>query len=69
MDALRAYVQQTTNVLTLSLPDAWVGRRLEVLVLPANDREEPDAPQRSVWEAWAQNGPQGPMDSADGFPE
>ena len=69
MDALRTYVQQETNVLTLSLPQEWVGRRLEILVLPANEGEETVSYSGNAWDAWVAQGPQGPIDSSDGFPE
>lgn len=68
MDALRAFVQQETNTLTLSLPDSMVGRRLEVLVLPANDPEVSQEAPGDAWENWVRSGPQGPLDSSDGFP-
>lgn len=69
MDALRAFVQQETNILTLSLPEMWVGRRLEVVVLPANDVDETQDFTGNAWDAWVTNGPQGPLASSDGFPE
>jgi hypothetical protein len=69
MDAFRAFVQQETNVLTLSLPETWVGRRLEVLVLPANEPNAGTEQSGSEWAAWVASGPQGPLDSSDGFLE
>jgi len=69
MDAFRAFVQQDTNVLTLSLPETWVGRRLEVLVLPANEMDATVEPSENEWTEWIAKGPQGPLDSSDGFPE
>jgi hypothetical protein len=41
MEAVRKIIEHTTNPLTIELPEEFNNRKVEVIVLPVEEREEP----------------------------
>jgi hypothetical protein len=66
MEAMRTWIDSDSDTITITLPRSLRHRRLEIVVLAA---EEPQGSALMAWEDWASRGPDGPLDSRDAFPE
>lgn len=66
MEAMRTWIDSDSDTITITLPPALRHRRLEVVVLAA---EEKIPSALMAWEDWVAKGPEGPIASGDAFPE
>lgn len=71
-DAVRGVLHGATITLDAPIPPLE-GRRVRVVIEPENDsdkdRELSPAENATLLRAWAQRGPQGPIDGDEDFPE